>query len=1748
MVVDKSPKASAAPTFSIDSPSNYSLFGKLAPNYSLTITAGIGNFTWYEFLGFGVNSTPIELEGTANEYFEAPFNQTMWDSLNNGTSMIRFYVNNSLGETGYLDAIIRIDIINPTLIINSPQNLTRWNIPPNIQVTAIDPNLHSVWYAVGATNITLESGVSETFDSTIWSGLPNEGLFTINFFANDSAGNINNTYTLTLYKDVITPTLTIDSPANNTYWNSIPDVQAIASDTYFDSVWYMVSGTKIKLENGLSEPLDSSIWSGLANEGQFTIYFYANDSAGNINNTYTLTLYKDVITPILSINSPADNTYWNTIPNVQATASDTYFDSVWYVVSGTKILLESGVSEPLDSSIWSGLANEGQFTIYFYANDSAGNINNTYTLTLYKDIVAPRLTLQNPLNGTQHNTRPPINILVYEPNFGSLTYTVLGYSPLGLINNTDVLLSQTIWNSLPQEEFFIVITCFDTLGQSSNLTITLFKDTIAPVITINSPVNNTYWNLAPYLNVSAVDPNLNTTWYSVDNVNVTLQNNIRQQLDNSIWNNLPDEGQFEVKIYANDSFGHLNYDYTLTFYRDVVTPTLIINSPLNNTYHKVPPIINVTIIDSYFHSLWYRVGTQDIALTNNTNQQLNITIWDSLADEGSFIIYFYANDSAGNLNNFSKLDLNKDIINPEIIINNLNPFDLFGKLSPNFDISIIEPNLNQTWYMLYNQTWNSLNYSFNGFTEKINQVAWDGFWNGTVTIRFYANDTLNNLGFSEVSIRKNIFIPVINIGTPYDNDLFGIGAPNITIYKSGLALNTTWYTIDNGVTNFTFSGLSVIIDQDAWDIYGFSDITITFYINDSLGEIGFDEITLRKDPNPPEVSITFIFPATNNSYCAAEPSFRISAYDPNLYSTWYRVGLTNITIINDTILILNDTIWNNLPQGLFTIEVFAIDILWYLNDSVTLSFMKDTIAPTLVINQPYDENYYNTPPPINITVFDPNFSFITYTVIGYSPVLLANNTEVLLNQAIWDSLPQGGFLVSITAYDSFGHLNDTYVLTLYKDTTGPIIETLLPADNSYHKLPPIIKAIATDPNLHTIWYKVGTSFIELFNNTEQALDLSIWNGIEEGFFNVEIYANDSFGYMSSLVNLTLVKDITAPSISIIFPLNNTYYSTPPNININTFDVNIHTVWYSVMGTIILLSGGTEPLDAMIWDSLGQGEFDVFIFANDSAGNLNNSVMLSLYKDTMAPLVTVNSPLNNTHWNSLPILNIAAYDPNLDTIRYKISSFVPLSIANNTDVFLHAFIWGNLTEGENFIEIIVEDTLGNINSSIKLTIYKDISEPIININLPQSYDIFGETTPNFDISVIENYLNTTWYTLIGEGSNFLFSGFTGTINQTAWDTFGNGTVVIRIYANDFAGNLGYEDIIVRKNLFSPIITVNSPGDNELFGSASPDFIIYKSGSEIQSTWYTIDNGITNITFFGLSGSIDQLAWDVFGYQTITLTFYINDSLGKIGSDNVNVRKDPEMPIILFNSPINQTPYASPPFINLTITEPNLHKVWYCFNNITIDISNNLSIYLDSLIWDSLPQGDFIINFFANDTLGNLNSYCNLNLSKDTTGPFIDIVQPTENEMVDRNAPFFELSIFDENGVDSYWYTINGNITPTKFTGSIGRIDQNLWENIWDNYTQGSIITIRFYANDTLGNIDYSEIHLIIDKPINLPKLVLYPLGFLIPTLGLVAMVPLTLKLAKTRYYKSLNKKDKIKLRNALITAGFFLSLITLYLII
>ncbi|MFX1455481.1 MAG: hypothetical protein ACFFDB_08925 [Promethearchaeota archaeon] len=1759
--------------------------------------------SWTNIDSFNISwSNPFDTSGIVGAYYKLNFAPTfdtdgtyisgadIEEILNitvsaEGTHDIYVWLVDAAGNinySAYVSTQLYLDVSDPL----EPSSLTAspgsWTNLDNFTLSWVNPSdmsgIIGAYYKLDALPLSDTDGTyvsGEDIEEILNITVSTEGTHDIYVWLVDAAGNINYSayMSIQLHLDVSKPSapnLLIANPASwtnmdnfNISWSNPSDLSGIMGAYYkldavptFETDGIYVAGTDIE------EIINISV----STEGMHDIYVWLVDAAGNINySAYELTqLYLDTLAPLIIDSQSGDDTWRDTggtTYNIDFSDSipSSNLDFAQYIITSepgqggellknwTNIFTNLGTTDyTTDWAIDFSICHEGINYISVRVYDKVGNkgiLNDAFYVK--KDTIDPIVIINSPLNHSYWNIAPPINVSVIEPNIASITYTVVGYFPINnwLNNNTEEALDSGIWSSLPQGEFQIVFTSFDVLGHDTTVSLILYKDTNAPTLLINAPTNNTFWNTPPSFNITVFDPNFDSIWYEVNNVNITLLNNTLQQLNLSVWNTIQDEGEFQVRFYANDSFGHINDTFILMLYKDVIIPDLSIEFPFNNTYWKNPPIIKVIVLDTYLHSIWYKVESTEITLSNNTIQIFDTNIWNSLTEEEEFVIHFYANDTTGNLNNLKTLRLYKDIKNPTIVINEPGLNDLYGEYAPDFSISVIEPNLNQTWYTLVG---GSFNYSISNFTGKIDQIAWEEFGNGTVTLRFYANDTLGNLGVAEVTLRKNLYAPIINIISPMENGLFGIEAPNFTISKSGLELNTTWYTLDNGLTNYTFVVPSGTISQDAWDLFGYGNVTLRFYINDSLGVIGFDEITVRKDPDPPEITFTLTYPLTNNSYCALEPIFRVFVNEPNLLQIWYRAGGVNVTISNNTEITLNSGIWNSLAQGKFLIEIFATDILGYINDPLNFSFFKDTLAPQLIINAPYNDTYYNSRPPINISVNDPNFNSLTYTVIGYLPsnVWLDNYTEVLLNQDIWDALPQGEFLLSITAYDSFGHVNDTYILTLYKDTLAPVLDVILPEDSSFHNSPPLLKITSDDPNLHTMWYRVNTTSIVLFNNTEQFFDSTLWDSISEGVFTIEFFANDSFGHLSTTINRTLYKDITLPSISILSPNNNTYYSNAPIMNINATDLNLDTVWYIVSGTKIILSG-SEPLDTFIWSNLPQGGFQVHIYANDSAGNLNDFNTLMLYKDTLAPIIIINSPLNNSYWNSRPILNVAAIDPNLDSISYKVLGYSSLLLPNNTDTLMNSVIWSDLSDGIVIVEIFAEDSLGNINNSITLILNKDTITPNIIINFPEHYQLFGNNSPSFEIFVNETHLDTTWYNLIGEPQNITFTGFTGTINQTIWDKFGNGTVTIRFFGSDLAGNFGYQDLTIRKNIYAPIITINTPGDDEIFGTTPPNFLIYKSGTGIQETWYTLDDGLTNYTFTGLSGSIDQTEWDNFAFESITIMFYINDSLGKMGYDYVIVRKDPNPPVIQINSPFNLTAFASAPFLNITIIEPNLDKVWYRVGSTTIEMTGNFSQYLDSLVWEYLPQGNFSLELFANDTLGNLNNFLEMTLSKDTIGPNITIILPTENQRVGRNAPFFELILYDENNVNNSWYIIEGSNMSIYFPGSVGKIDQDLWEFIWDNLTRGSTITIRFYSIDKLGNVNFEEVNMI--KHIPIAGLISNPVGFIFSSLGIAAMVPITVFLRRSRYYQNLNKRERSKLRKVLISAGLALIFSVLFFI-
>jgi len=276
--------------------------------------------------------------------------------------------------------------------------------------------------------------------------------------------------------------------------------------------------------------------------------------------------------------------------------------------------------------------------------------------------------------------------------------------------------------------------------------------------------------------------------------------------------------------------------------------------------------------------------------------------------------------------------------------------------------------------------------------------------------------------------------------------------------------------------------------------------------------------------------------------------------------------------------------------------------------------------------------------------------------------------------------------------------------------------------------------------------------------------------------------------------------------------------------------------------------------------------------------------------------------------------------------------------------------------------------GNAGSQDNFPIWWDA--PVISINLPSPNDYFAINPPNFDISIEEGVVNLTWYTLDGGITNKTFTGLTGTIDQTLWNSISDGSVTLRFYANDSSGHIGFEDVTIWKDLDAPRITINSPVPYQLWGVDAPTFSLTIDEPNIQTKLYSI-NGRPNITFTTQT-QFSQSEWNTAGNGTVSITFYVIDKVGNTNSSGVIIRKDAYIPDITINTPEQDGIFGNtPPEFNISIIEEDLESMWYTIEgDLTEYPFTGVTGTISQEAWDHAIEGDVTITFYVQDRAGNI----------------------------------------------------------------------------------------------------------------------------------------------------------------------------------
>lgn len=389
--------------------------------------------------------------------------------------------------------------------------------------------------------------------------------------------------------------------------------------------------------------------------------------------------------------------------------------------------------------------SEGVLPFLININNTAGESNNL-TWWFYFDKSSPITIVTNPIPSGVNLATNLINISGFVNGTGSKIRSIsINDSRFSLFQDpsANFVVSFEFHNItyIPDGNYFVEISAVDSAPFSSNTIHNFVIDTISPTITLDSPQNATIVEKPNYLNLTISDLHLasNSIQWKANITQTTWTNNFTGSHDIDVGSFASNQiMQFWVR--ANDSAGNSAISsFIITF--DNSQPSIILNSPINNTVIKKPATLNLTIGDwnldptavewkaNVTQTTWTNtfVGSWDIDLTDFSSNQV-IQFW------------IRAYDTYGH-SNLSQYVMEFDDLPPSIVLES--PANLsVMQVHTTIDLSIKDKHLNPStvqWKANVTQTaWSSFSlgyYDIDLANFSSNQVVC--FW-----VR--ANDTLGN--------------------------------------------------------------------------------------------------------------------------------------------------------------------------------------------------------------------------------------------------------------------------------------------------------------------------------------------------------------------------------------------------------------------------------------------------------------------------------------------------------------------------------------------------------------------------------------------------------------------------------------------------------------------------------------------------------------------------------------------------------------------------------------------------------------------------------------------------------------------------------------------------------------------------------------------------------------------------------------------------------------------------------------------
>nr|APG77589.1 hypothetical protein [Beihai hepe-like virus 4] len=508
---------------------------------------------------------------SGHEWPVKPGSETEWSSHVNNVVPVSPAAN-SEWNTNVANTVYTAPVSAAVWNVN-PASAAYWYTKPELNTVAVHPDTGSKWYVAPSVNSVWLSNNTDCSDTVTISGvIDTNPIITAPIETNPI---------------VTTPIVTIASPADDTLWNSIPDLAGTVVNTKPDigEVTVTTNNTEILYVNVVNTvdtaplttvrvtPEDNSEWqSYITNDVVYT----APTSAA-----------------VWEVN-PASATYWNTKPDLNTVAVKPDTGTVWYV-------------KPTVNTLWPSNNTKCPEIV---------SISGTVDTIPQLDLPIP--TVASPAIDAIWNSVPNLDniIVATKPDIGEVTV---------ITNNTEVLYVNVV-NTVDTVPLTTVrVTPDEGSEWDSHITnnIIYTAPNSAAVWNVN-PASAASWHTKPDLDTVAVRPSTGTVWYVAPKIDsVWLSNNTEcdseitisgaiktMPADGSVWDTNPTLPP-TIQTMATPSSSS-NWDTTPTLGTIVVAPSAgsvwLSNSSSSNVVF--PEVLKTTPVDG---AIWHTSVDNEVA-------------------------------------------------------------------------------------------------------------------------------------------------------------------------------------------------------------------------------------------------------------------------------------------------------------------------------------------------------------------------------------------------------------------------------------------------------------------------------------------------------------------------------------------------------------------------------------------------------------------------------------------------------------------------------------------------------------------------------------------------------------------------------------------------------------------------------------------------------------------------------------------------------------------------------------------------------------------------------------------------------------------------------------------------------------------------------------------------------------------------------------------------------------------------------